>query len=126
MNAKYLISIFLLLLFQECNFEKYQKEAFQKMKEVKVVMNDQSFKTSIALIELHKTRFGTYPDSLGQLRYIGHMFDSTAILSVSYHKLDDGYELSLSDTTEHLKYPKEFWQGLGIKKSNLNNFNTSK
>jgi hypothetical protein len=36
---------------------------------------DQHVKTVIALIELHKTRYGAYPESLEGLRFVG---DGTA------------------------------------------------
>jgi hypothetical protein len=32
---------------------------------------DQYFKAAIALIELHKTRFGQYPKSIGDIKYVG-------------------------------------------------------
>jgi hypothetical protein len=81
---------------------------------------DQIFKTSIALIELHRVRFGTYPDSLDDLEFIGSQ-DRTALTSVTYRKVPDGYELYLPpvENRPDLSYPSEFWRGLGIRRSNV-------
>ncbi len=82
---------------------------------------DQHFKSVIALIELHKTRFGTYPDALSDLKYIGD-WDKIALASVSYAKLDSGYELNVVRGwvgTPELHYPPDFWQGLGLLRSNM-------
>lgn len=35
------------------------------------MFGDQHLKTSVALIELHKTRYGKYPASLNELKFIG-------------------------------------------------------
>ena len=83
---------------------------------------DQHFKTAIALIELHKIREGTYPNSLDNLKYLGD-WDKIIFNSVEYKKLDEGYELNLTNgwmgKPKELKYPDEFWNGLGLRKSNL-------
>lgn len=83
---------------------------------------DQHFKTAIALIELHKIREGNYPPSLDSLKYLGD-WDKIIFSSVKYKKLDKGYELNLTNgwigKPENLKYPDEFWNGLGVRKSNL-------
>jgi hypothetical protein len=82
---------------------------------------DQNFKSAIALIELHKVRFGSYPDRLSDLRFTGQ-WDQIWISAVKYTKLPDGYELDLVRGwvgTPELSYPPEFWQGLGLRKSNM-------
>lgn len=82
---------------------------------------DQNFKTAIALIELHKTRFGQYPEELSDLRYTGD-WDAMAVNSVEYKKLPDGYELNVTRGwvgKPDLAYPPKFWNGLGIVKSNV-------
>ncbi len=59
-----LLCIFLsviVLTLPSCSF---QKEADAKF-------GDQHFKTAIALIELHKVRFGEYPKSFDELKYTG-------------------------------------------------------
>lgn len=48
------------------------------------IFGDQNLKTAVALIELHKVRYGKYPDSLQDLRFIGQ-WDQIALNSVSYY-----------------------------------------
>ena len=82
---------------------------------------DQNFKSAIAIIELHKVRFGSYPASLRELRFTGE-WDQLWLNAVQYRKLDDGYELNLTRGwvgKPDLTYPAEFWQGLGIRKTNV-------
>jgi hypothetical protein len=83
---------------------------------------DQQFKTAISLIELHKLRYGHYPESLNDLTYLGD-WDLGMIAAVQYEKLPDGYALDLhgsfTGNTVDIKYPAEFWNGLGLKRSNL-------
>ena len=82
---------------------------------------DQNFKSAIALIELHKVRFGSYPDQLSDIRFTGQ-WDQIWMSAVKYTKLPDGYELDLVRGwvgTPELNYPPEFWRGLGLRKSNV-------
>lgn len=82
---------------------------------------DQRFKTTIGLLELHRLRFGSYPESLGDLRFLGAN-DSRALDSMRYEKLADGYRLDVvtpSGATPRLIYPAEFWAGLGIRRTNV-------
>jgi hypothetical protein len=82
---------------------------------------DQDFKTAIAVIELHNTRFGRYPTSLEELRFLGD-WDRSSLVSVEYRPLVDGYELNLIgpwSEAERPSYPLEFFQGLGLKKTNV-------
>lgn len=82
---------------------------------------DQNFKTSIALIELHHTRTGAYPDSLSDLQFVGD-WDRIALGAVEYHKLPDGYELNIVRGwvgKPALTFPSAFWHGLGLRKSNV-------
>lgn len=82
---------------------------------------DQHFKTVIALVELHKLRYGGYPASLAELKHTGG-WDGIALGSVEYRRLRDGYALDLVRGwvgTPQLSYPPDFWQGLGIKDSNV-------
>lgn len=91
-----------------------QKEFDQKF-------GDQHFKTSVALIELHKLRFGEYPNSLSELKFIGE-WDQIALDSVRYKKVATGYELDVVKGwvgKPQLSYPPEFWQNLGLVKSNM-------
>ena len=82
---------------------------------------DQNFKSAIALIELHKVRFGAYPDNLRDLKFIGP-WDAGPLASVEYRKLDEGYELNVVRGwigAPDLSYPAGFWQGLGVRKTNV-------
>ena len=82
---------------------------------------DQAFKTTIALVELHKVRFGQYPEKLTDIRFAGD-WDPIHLNSVEYKRLPNGYELNIVRGwmgKPDLSYPPEFWQGLGIVKSNV-------
>jgi hypothetical protein len=92
----------------------FQKEADQKF-------GDQHFKTAISVIELHRVRFGEYPASLKDLKFTGE-WDQIALNSVEYKRLANGYELNVTHGwvgKPELKYPDEFWKGLGLVKSNM-------
>lgn len=82
--------------------------------------SDHLFKTAIALIELHRVRFGSYPDSLDDLEFLA-TGDLAAVMNVSYQRVRDGYELDLLtiERPADLRYPARFWQGLGIRRSNV-------
>ena len=91
-----------------------QKEFDQKF-------GDQHFKTSIALIELHKVRFGEYPNSLSELKFAGE-WDQIALASVRYKRVATGYELDVVKGwvgKPELSYPPEFWRNLGVVRSNM-------
>ena len=82
---------------------------------------DQNFKSAIALIELHKVRFGIYPKDLTELKFTGS-WDQLWMSAVKYTRLEDGYELDLIRGwvgTPELEYPADFWQGLGLRKTNV-------
>ena len=92
----------------------------------KSILADKEFKNAIALIELHKTRYGDYPESLSELKHISVMDESIAN-AVQYDKLDSGYELNIvmefpnfnnKSEAVQLEYPEEFWEGLGCVSSN--------
>lgn len=92
----------------------FQKEADAKF-------GDQHFKTAISLIELHKVRTGAYPEKLSDLKFTGD-WDAIAVNSVEYKPVPGGYELNVTRGwvgRPELAYPKEFWQGLGLVKSNM-------
>jgi len=78
---------------------------------------DQHLKTAVALIELHKVRFGSYPDSLSQLKFVGQ-WDQIALQKVRYYPNADHSAYYLEVTTgwmgrPDLKMPNEFWRGTG-------------
>jgi hypothetical protein len=104
------LALTLIILLTGCDF---QQQADQKF-------GDQHFKTAISLIELHMVRFGEYPNTLSELKFIGD-WDQIALQSVKYSKIDDGYTLTVSRGwvgKPALQYPPDFWQGLGIKSIN--------
>jgi len=111
LNVIFIISIAL----SGCNLGNFQEKANQQF-------GDQHFKTAISLIELHKLREGEYPPTLDSLKYLGE-WDKIIFNSVKYKRLDEGYELDLVNgwmgKPEELKYPDDFWKGLGLVKSNL-------
>ena len=79
------------------------------------------FTTMIALIELHRTRTGAYPDSLDGLQFLDAQ-DRDSLQWVVYEKLADGYALDIrsgAGAPPKLKLPAEFWHGLGIRRSNV-------
>jgi len=80
-----LATLLLLLCLGGCGFQKQADEQF----------GDQFFKTAISLIELHRIRFGSYPDSLRDLKFTGQ-WDQAVLSSVEYKKLENGYELNLT------------------------------
>ena len=100
----------LAVLICACDFQKQADAQF----------GDQHFKTAISLIELHKVRTGAYPLTLADLKFTGD-WDQIALSSVEYKRLESGYELNLVRgwvAQPDLTYPDEFWNGLGLQKSN--------
>ncbi len=108
-------AIIVVLLLTQCDLGKFKEGANKQF-------GDQHFKTAISLIELHKIRFGEYPATLDSIKYSGD-WDKIVWTSVKYEKLDTGYVLNLTNgwigKPNTLKYPDEFWKGLGLIKSNL-------
>jgi hypothetical protein len=95
------------LTLSACDFQKQADQQF----------GDQHFKTAIALIELHKIRFGSYPANLQELRFTGD-WDQIAIGAVSYSRVDDGYTLEVTRGwvgKPQLTFPPEFYSGLGLR-----------
>ena len=117
MNKKNILFILTLstLLFSRCGLGGFKENANKQF-------GDQHFKTAIALIELHKVRFGEYPASLDSLKFVGD-WDKIIWGSVKYEKLDTGYELDLTNgwvgKPNTLEFPDEFWKGLGLVRSNM-------
>src|ERR1700687_1319788 len=78
---------------------------------------DQHLKTAVALIELHKVRFGKYPDSLSDLKFTGQ-WDQIALQSVRYDPNADRTAYYIEVETgwigkPDLKMPDGFWRGTG-------------
>jgi hypothetical protein len=108
----------ILFFFTKC-FPDNLKE---KMEEATVQMVDQNFKTTIALIELHKMRSGSYPESLDSLKFLGIM-DVSNFSAVEYSKNNNGYNLNIKNTDKNylkkFNYTAEFWENLGIVNCNI-------
>src|SRR5258706_121049 len=82
---------------------------------------DQRFKAVIALVELHRLRFGAYPDSLKDLQFLAP-YDQASLQSVRYEKLPDGYALDIITPRGEKpgpSSPADFWRGLGIRRTNV-------
>lgn len=79
---------------------------------VRVDVPDQQFKTAIAMIELHRLRFGEYPVALEELQFLG-FWDHDFLRGLRYERLAQGYTLEVPWLTA--EYPPEFWHGLGIR-----------
>ena len=92
---------------------------FQQATDAK--FGDQSFKTAISLIELYRVRHGVYPAALTDLDFTGD-WDAISLNSVHYERLPDGYALDITRGwvgKPTLGYPPQFWQGLGLRRSNV-------
>lgn len=73
------------------------------------------------MIELHNIRLGEYPASLKDLKFTGD-WDQIALNGVEYKRVGNGYELNVVRGwvgKPELKYPDEFWKGVGLIKSNM-------
>ena len=80
---------------------------------------DQHLKTTVALLELHRTRYGVYPDTLGDLKFVGE-WDRIALSRVAYTPAPDRRSYYLEVTTgwlakPTLSLPEEFWRGTGYR-----------
>ena len=92
------------------------------MGDMQRMMADQQFKNTIAQIELHKLRYGTYPASLGDIKFVPAMDSLYKFHDLEYNLLDSGYELNLNiknGANVELRFPDEYWKGLGCVKSNV-------
>ena len=81
---------------------------------------DQWLKSAVANIELHKLRYGKYPRTLQDLRYLGPM-DLSLLYNIDYFPNDEltAYYLEVRVGffgKPHLEYPEEFWMGTGFRK----------
>jgi hypothetical protein len=85
------------------------------------LFGDQHLKTAVALIELHKIRYGKYPASLDKLKFSGE-WDQIALRNVSYYPNSDGtaYFIEVERgwiAKPKLEMPSEFWKGTGYSPS---------
>lgn len=112
---KKILLLLIIAILTSCGFSDFQEKANTQFA-------DQHFKSAIAHIELYNIRYGHYPEILDSLTFLGD-WDKAFFGSVDYQRLDTGYQLDvkamISKTQPELKYPAEFWQGLGLRKSNI-------
>lgn len=85
------------------------------------VFGDQHLKTSVALVELHKIRYGVYPISLSELKFTGE-WDAIALSSVSYCASADGKSYYVEVRRGWVGKPDltisdEFWKGTGFNRT---------
>ena len=85
------------------------------------MFGDQHLKTVVALIELHKVRYGKYPDTLGGLKFTGE-WDQIALQSVAYYPNAErtAYYVEVERGwvgKPTLEMPDEFWRGTGYSRS---------
>jgi hypothetical protein len=83
------------------------------------MFGDQNLKTTVALLELHHTRNGSYPRKLGDLEYTG-AWDQNALHAVRYCPSDDlsAYYVEVAVGfigKPNLTLPPEFWRGTGYR-----------
>lgn len=131
MKYHYLIlTTFIVMLINSCinedaliNNPAMKKELNKIAKELTI----SDFNYKLSLIELHKKRFGEYPDSLKGLKFLGYWDNFNRFI---YSKRGNSYELNVildsiniklksSLTIEDIRCNEEFWKGLDSVKSNL-------
>jgi hypothetical protein len=81
------------------------------------MFGDQHLKTSVALVELHRTRTGKYPETLDDLEFVGE-WDRLALNSVTYQVNADHTKYCIEVqrgwvAKPRLDMPPSFWQGTG-------------
>jgi hypothetical protein len=82
---------------------------------------DQHLKTTVALVELHKTRNGHYPARLSDLRFTGE-WDAIALNRVDYCANPEGSAYYVEVRSgwvgrPDLSFSEEFWRGTGYDES---------
>ena len=85
------------------------------------MFGDQHLKTAVALIELHKVRFGKYPEYLKELKFTGQ-WDQLALSVVAYYPNADRTKYYVEVQRgwigkPSLQMPEEFWRGTGYSES---------
>lgn len=82
-----------------------------------VQFGDQHLKTTLALVELHKVRYGRYPAALSDLKYLGD-WDPIALQSVRYVANPAGTRYCLEVERGWVAKPQlevraDFWRNTG-------------
>jgi len=117
----------ILLLLTACIPDGVRDQINENVAATGRLVADLEFKKAVSYVELHKLRNGRYPNTLSDLQFLSQL-DSSIFKFVEYHRLDSGYELNMlmempsfgtKDAKKvSLRYPAEFWKGLGCIKSN--------
>lgn len=85
------------------------------------IFGDQHLKTAVALIELHKVRYGKYPDTLRDIKFAGQ-WDQLPLSVVAYYPNAERTKYYIEVQRgwigkPTLEMPDEFWQGTGYTSS---------
>ncbi len=99
-----------------CAYTAYN--AFFADSAVENKFGDQHLKTAVALIELHKVRYGAYPSHISDIKFTGG-WDTIHLESVKYSANENRtrYYVDVSRGwvgKPTIVYPPEFWQGTGF------------
>jgi hypothetical protein len=111
-----LISVFLLVVVS-IGFSALQIYKLGLWKGMDAQFGDQHLKTTVALVELHKVRYGRYPETLSDLKFLGG-WDPIATRSVWYKTNETGTRYCVEVQRgwvgkPTIVMPAEFWQGTG-------------
>jgi hypothetical protein len=116
------LSLVVSMFFTQCFPDNLKAEMEKVNSTAMVQIADMEFKHTIALIELHKMRFGKYPLSLDSIKF-SSITDNLSNSSFDYKLNGAGYDLNSKNSSlkfiNSFNYPNEFWNGLGLVKSNL-------
>lgn len=124
-----IIPLFSIALLTSCIPDSVKEKVNESVASAQNMLADNEFKKAIGHIELHKLRTGAYPESLKDIEFLTPM-DSSMFAYVEYTRLDSVYELNIkmelvtfggetNGKQVQLKYPPEFWKGLGCVRSNV-------
>ena len=88
-----------------------------------VHLSDRELKCAVAQLELHRLRYGHYPQTLQDLRFLSQL-DQSIVVNVAYFPNREltGYYVEIRNglnglsSAPKLEYPDEFWQGTGFRK----------
>lgn len=129
MMKKKFVVLCLMIVCASCIPDSVKEKVNESVASAQNMLADSEFRKAIGHVELHKLRNGSYPESLRDLEFLNAM-DSSMFSYVEYNRLDSAYELNIkmqlvsfsedaNGKEVQLKYPPEFWKGLGCVKSNV-------
>src|SRR3954447_12523664 len=117
MSRKFVIALCVSAAVICIGFSAWQVYKLQFWRGPDVQFGDQHLKTSVALIELHRVRYGKYPKDLRELTFTG-AWDPIAVNSVWYRANESQTRYCVEVERgwigkPRLTMPPEFWQGTG-------------